>query len=169
LPPEVKDLSSTVNAQCLRKADIRHGVARRICLALSCKSEDAMSRKLSAIVSAAVVACAAVQVATPALGRDTLPPDQAPNHVGETATVCGVVASTRYASGRKGQPTFLNLDRSYPHQVFTIVIWGSDRSKFGTPEITLMGKNVCATGTIQTYLGKAEIIAVDPQQLGIRP
>ena len=124
-----------------------------------------MSKTLSAIIGAALVACASVQVATPAVAKNTLTPDQAPGHIGEPATVCGVVVSARYVTGTKGQPTFLNLDRSYPHQVFTVVIWGSDRPKFGTPEITLMGKNVCAIGTIQTYRGKAEIIATDPRQL----
>ena len=86
-------------------------------------------------------------------------------HVGETATVCGAVASANYAVKTKGQPTFLNLDRPYPNQVFTIVIWGTDRAKFGTPEATLMGKKVCVTGTIKDYRGKPEIIAADPKQI----
>jgi hypothetical protein len=34
-----------------------------------------------------------------------------------------------------------------------------------TPETTLMGKKVCATGTIKAYHGKPEIIASEPQQL----
>lgn len=59
---------------------------------------------------------------------------EAKDHVGETRTVCGKVASTHYASGSKGQPTFLNLDEPYPKEVFTILIWGSDRAKFGAPE-----------------------------------
>ena len=124
-----------------------------------------MSRTLSAIIGAAVVACAIVQVGTPAEAKNTLTPDQAPAHIGEAATVCGVVASTRFAPKTNRQPTFLNFGLPYPRQVFTVVIWGSDRPKFGTPEITLMGKNVCATGTIQTYRGKAETIATDPRQL----
>ena len=130
-----------------------------------------MSRKSPAIVIAALIACATVQVATQtaaAAPANTLTPDQAPKHVGETATVCGVVASTRFAPGTKRQPTFLNFDLPYPRQVFTVVIWGSDRPKFGTPETTLMGKNVCATGTIQSYRGKAEIIAADPWQITVR-
>jgi hypothetical protein len=56
---------------------------------------------------------------------------QAASHVGETATVCGTVASANYAVRTNRQPTFLNLDQPYPRQVFTIVIWGSDRSKCG--------------------------------------
>jgi hypothetical protein len=86
-------------------------------------------------------------------------------HIGETATVCGTVASTNYAVKSKGQPTYLNLDRPYPNQAFTNLIWGSDRPKFGTPETAFMGKKVCATGTIKDYRGKPEIIATDPKQI----
>jgi hypothetical protein len=89
----------------------------------------------------------------------------AADHIGEVATVCGTVASTNFAIRSKGQPTYLNLDRPYPNQVFTILIWGSDRPKFGTPETTLMAKRVCATGTIKEYRGKPEIVATDPRQL----
>jgi hypothetical protein len=89
----------------------------------------------------------------------------AADHIGEVATVCGTVASTNFATRSKGQPTYLNLDRPYPNQVFTILIWGSDRPKFGTPETTLMGKRVCATGAIKEYRGKPEIVATDPRQL----
>jgi hypothetical protein len=58
---------------------------------------------------------------------------EAKDHVGETRTVCGKVASTHFAAKSKGQPTFLNLDEPYPKEVFTILIWGTDRAKFGTP------------------------------------
>jgi DNA/RNA endonuclease YhcR with UshA esterase domain len=88
----------------------------------------------------------------------TLTTDQAVNHVGENATVCGTVASANYAARSKGQPTFLNLDGAYPHQIFTVLIWGSDRSKFGAPETVLAGKHVCATGIIQLFRGVPEII-----------
>src|SRR5215470_13631698 len=59
---------------------------------------------------------------------------EAKNHIGERATVCGKVASTHYAARTKGSPTFINLDEPYPNQIFTILIWGSDRPKFGEPE-----------------------------------
>jgi DNA/RNA endonuclease YhcR with UshA esterase domain len=88
-------------------------------------------------------------------------------HVGETATVCGNVVSTRYASSTKGQPTFLNLDKPYPNQVFTVVIWGSNRSKFGTPETDYKGKRVCATGEITDYRGTPEIVVAYPRQINI--
>jgi hypothetical protein len=93
---------------------------------------------------------------------------QAASHVGEAATVCGVVASANYSVRTKGQPTFLNLDRPYPQQVFTILIWGTDKPKFGAPEVQHMGKRVCATGVIQTYKGRPEIVVSDPGQLTVR-
>jgi hypothetical protein len=90
---------------------------------------------------------------------------EAKDHVGETRTVCGKVASTHFASKSKGQPTFLNLDEPYPKEVFTILIWGSDRAKFGTPETKYKDARVCVTGKITSYRGKPEIIATEPSQI----
>jgi hypothetical protein len=66
-----------------------------------------MSRKSLAFAFAALVACAAVYAAAPAVADNVLTPNDAPGHIGDTATVCGVVASTRYAAGTKGQPVEL--------------------------------------------------------------
>jgi DNA/RNA endonuclease YhcR with UshA esterase domain len=90
---------------------------------------------------------------------------EAKDHVGEVRTVCGKVVSTHYASGSKGQPTFLNLDEPYPKEDFTILIWGSDRAKFGTPETKYKDARVCVTGKITSYRGKPEIIATEPSQI----
>ena len=95
----------------------------------------------------------------------TLAPGDAASHVGESATVCGVVASAKFAANSRSQPTFLDFDRPYPNPVFTAVIFGSDRSKFGTPEKSLQGTRVCVTGQIRDYRGKPEIILSDPSQL----
>jgi hypothetical protein len=90
---------------------------------------------------------------------------EAKDHVGETRTVCGKVVSTHYATGSKGQPTFLNLDEPYPKEVFTILIWGSDRAKFGTPETKYKDARVCVTGKITSHREKPEIIATEPGQI----
>ncbi len=90
---------------------------------------------------------------------------EAKDHVGETRTVCGKVVSTHYAAGSKGQPTFLNLDEPYPKEDFTILIWGSDRAKFGTPETKYRDARVCITGKITTHREKPEIIATEPSQI----
>jgi hypothetical protein len=75
--------------------------------------------------------------------QNSISPTEAKDHVNERATVCGEVASTHYAIRTKGSPTFINLDKPYPSQIFTVVIWGSDRSAFGNPEETYRGKRVC--------------------------
>ena len=89
----------------------------------------------------------------------------AKTHVGETQTVCGKVVSTRFASGSKGQPTFLNLDEPYPNEIFTILIWGDDRARFGAPETGYRDGNVCVTGKITSYRGTPEIVATEPSQI----
>ena len=98
-------------------------------------------------------------------GAATLAPGDAVSHVGESATVCGVVASAKFAVNSRSQPTFLDFDRPYPNAIFTAVIFGDDRPKFGSPETTLGGKRICVTGQIRDYRGKPEIILHDPSQL----
>ena len=90
---------------------------------------------------------------------------EAKDHVGEIQTVCGKVVSTHFASGSKGRPTFLNLDEPYPKEVFTILIWGSDRAKFGAPETKYQDAKVCVTGKVTSYRGTPEIIATEPSQI----
>ena len=92
---------------------------------------------------------------------------EARNHVGEKTTVCGQVASIHFAARSRGTPTFINLDKAYPDQVFTVLIWGNDRPKFGTPEQNYRGKSICVTGKISEYRGVPEIVAYEPSQIKI--
>lgn len=101
----------------------------------------------------------------PLTAQKKFTPAEAKDHIGETATVCGTVNSTRYAASTKGQPTFLNLDKPYPNQIFTVLIWGSDRRKFGSPEVTYKGKQICVTGRITEYRDVPEMIAYSPSQI----
>jgi hypothetical protein len=89
----------------------------------------------------------------------------AKDHIGEEATVCGEVASARYAASSRGRPTFLSLDKAYPNEPFTVVIWGENRAKFGKPEQAYKDKEICITGKIETYKGKPQIVAGDPVQI----
>lgn len=104
-------------------------------------------------------------LAAPAFTSKVIPATKARNHIGETATVCGIVASTHYAVTSRGRPTFLNVGRPYPDQIFTVVIWGRDRSKFGVPERVFRNKNICVNGLIQSYRGTPEIVAHSPEQI----
>ncbi len=93
-------------------------------------------------------------------------PIDAHKYIGMEKTVCGTVASATYALQTKGRPTFLNLDQPYPRQIFTVVIWGSDRNKFkDPPEAFFKGKRICVTGIIKDYRGKPEIIVRSPDQI----
>src|SRR5712691_2700544 len=103
----------------------------------------------------------------PALAQRKLTAAEAKDHIGETATVCGSVVSTRYAASTRGQPTFLNLDKPYPNQIFTIVIWGSNRSRFGRPEVDYKEKRICVTAKITEYRGVPEVSANDPAQITV--
>ena len=69
-----------------------------------------------------------------ASSADVITPEQAKDNVGKTASVCGVVASAKYSTTTKGEPTFLNLDKPFPNHIFTALIWRDDRAKFGEPE-----------------------------------
>lgn len=100
------------------------------------------------------------------LADEYLSPSEAIDHVGEYATVCGTVASSKYALKSKGSPTFLNLDEPYPDQVFTALIWGADRDDFvEAPEKLYEGKAICVEGLISTYRKKAQIIVSSPEQI----
>ena len=111
----------------------------------------------------------ALLIVQPALAQKKVTAAEAKDHIGETATVCGNVVSTRYAASTRGQPTFLNLDKPYPNQIFTVVIWGSNRNKFGAPEVDYKGKRICATGKITEYRGIPEVSADTPAQIIVEP
>lgn len=100
-------------------------------------------------------------------GRRVLSPTQAAQAVGQRATVCGVVASVHFAARSRDRPTFIDLGQPYPDQVFTIVIWGDDRSRFNPVPETWQGKKVCVTGFIKLYRGTPEVVAYGPDQIRV--
>ena len=104
-----------------------------------------------------------------AVAGTAVSPAEAIKHVGESATVCGRVASANFAAASRGTPTFLNLDKPYPQQVFTVVIWGSSRPRFSYQPEKLGGRDICATGMISSYRGKPQIEVSDPSQLQVQP
>jgi endonuclease G len=70
--------------------------------------------------------------------------------------VCGTVVSTH--KSKKGN-VFLNLDKTYPDQIFSVTIWASEFLNFSyNPVKELLGKKVCITGKITEYNGTASMI-----------
>jgi len=113
----------------------------------------------------AFLVCAATSIAQ----QEYVNPIDAHKYIGMEKTVCGTVASATYAVRSRGRPTFLNLDQPHPNQIFTVVIWGSDRNKFkNPPETFFKGKRICVTGIIESYRGKPEIIVRGPDQIIVK-
>ena len=104
-----------------------------------------------------------------AQNQQTVTPDEALRHHGQSITVCGKIAGTQYAAKLKGKPTLLHLGKSYPEHLFTIVIWESDRGKFEKPpEELFWNKEVCVSGLIVEHNGKPQIVVKNPSQISIR-
>jgi DNA/RNA endonuclease YhcR with UshA esterase domain len=138
----------------------------------ACWANDVPGREIEAVdgnqrvnVWRICVAVACVSLAPATTIAQSISAEEAANHIGQEATVCGSVASARYASRSRGKPTFLNLSAPYPRQIFIVVIWGEDRGKFGQPETTYTGERICVTGRIALYRRMPEIIIRDPAML----
>jgi len=113
-------------------------------------------------------AAAAVMAWTASAQAEPISPDDAAKHAGEDVTVCGVVAGAKYAAQVRGGLTFIDFGKPYPNASFTAMIFAENRAKFGTPEKGLQGKQVCVSGKIQLFKGKAEIVLTDPKQLVVK-
>jgi len=88
---------------------------------------------------------------------------EAPNYIGKYACVTGIVNYV-YTS-RKGT-IFLNFCPNYKTCPFGVVIFGSNASKFPSPD-QYKGKNVEITGFITAYQGRPEIVLESPAQIRI--
>lgn len=73
--------------------------------------------------------------------------DQALSKVGSTVSIVGKVVSTKFLPS--SEATFLNLDKSFPNQNFTVCIWKDGRRNFSyLPEKELDGKYIVVTGKV---------------------
>ena len=69
----------------------------------------------------------------------------------ENIRVCGTVVSTKLSS--KGN-IFINLDKKFPNQIFSISIFKDQVPNFSyQPELFLAGKTICVTGKVTNYNG----------------
>ncbi len=74
----------------------------------------------------------------------------------ERVSICGTVVSSKL-SGKNN--VFLNLDKSFPNQVFTVTIFSNKLSNFSyQPHEILMSKEICVTGKISEYNGIPSMI-----------
>lgn len=118
--------------------------------------ENVLRRLLDAYAgtNAAATAAAAISIGT-------IPYTSAPNHIGETASVSGILVDAyTSASGT----VFLDFCKNYKTCPFSGVIFADDVKRFGDLS-RYAGQSVTLTGKISSYQGKAEIVLSDPSQL----
>jgi hypothetical protein len=88
-------------------------------------------------------------------------------YIGQTVTVCSKVFSTHNTKGEK-PVIYLNLGASFPDQKLTLVIFQKDRPNFpSSPEEYYNLQEVCATGKLKEYKGKAEMILSSQSEIKI--
>jgi hypothetical protein len=103
-----------------------------------------------------------------AFSQQTITPNDASKHIGETVKVCGKIFGGRYFETSNNAPTLLNMGAAFPASPLTIMIPGNVRAKMGNaPEIELKEKNVCVTGKIELFKDKPEIIVTEVSQLEV--
>jgi endonuclease G, mitochondrial len=101
------------------------------------------------------------------LPRNTFNTTQAQYYMGknENIRVCGTVVSTKLSS--KGN-IFINLDKKFPNQVFSISIFKDNVANFSyQPEKFLMGKTICITGKVTNFNGTASVSITDEKAIEI--
>lgn len=109
-----------------------------------------------------------VQIVPIEFGKGKISSAQAKDFIGKEKCVCGKVVSTKFSENGKTNPTYINLDKKYPDQVFTLMIFGQDRENFSyKPEEFLQGKTICIKGKIGEYKGSPQIIANNEKQIEV--
>ena len=85
-------------------------------------------------------------------------------HINGEIGICGTVVSTKYH--QKSGGTFLNLDKKFPNQVFSVTIWKDARTSFSyQPETYLLQKKVCITGPIKLSRGTPTMNVITEEQI----
>lgn len=92
---------------------------------------------------------------------------EAIEHAGKRAVVCGEVL---YVTQRAaGDDTYLSFGKSYPNQIFAVIVQERDRSSF--PD-NLLGayekKTVCASGVIELKGRAAQITVRTGDQIAVQ-
>lgn len=85
-------------------------------------------------------------------------------YVGKPVMACGILKETKHLSNRH----YLNLDKPYPNQSLTLLVWDNDyrwfEERFGKIDGHI-GKRFCARGTIEEYKNNLQIQVGNPQFL----
>lgn len=113
-----------------------------------------------------LVLVAALSIPAALLGQATLTIEEAAEHIGEEATVCGTVANAVFVENDRRQPTYLNFGAAWPDQVFNVLILGRHRPRFEQPpEEAYADREICVEGLIEETDGVPMISVRRPEQI----
>ena len=103
------------------------------------------------------------------IGRNHFNTVQAKYHVksGRDVNVCGTVVSA--SKSAKGN-IFLNLDKKFPNQIFSITIWKKNLVNFSfDPQNELNHKVICVKGQVRSFEGVPSLSLENEKRLEIKP
>jgi endonuclease G len=89
------------------------------------------------------------------------------NFIGDSKirTVCGTTVSIK--KHEKGH-VFINLDKKFPNQIFSVSIFKSSLKNFSyEPDVYLVNKKVCFTGKISEHNGTASMIIENEKSIQV--
>ena len=121
--------------------------------------------RLASVLNAAFTRTVALPEHSRSAALNTIHPEEAASHVGQTVTVEGTV--TEIHTARSGSTTFIDMGGEYPNNTFTGVIFKSDMAAVGDVS-GLAGKTVDITGTVRNYRGQPEIVITSRYQIAER-
>jgi hypothetical protein len=119
--------------------------------------------RLARVLNDALVAYRPSRAAGPALPPGTYTDREAAAHVGESATIVGIVVTVHRTSGGN---VYLNFGAAYPHQTFSGAVLDPRDPKLEHLE-GLAGKRVAVKGVIQLYKGQPEIVIERADQIAV--
>jgi len=111
---------------------------------------------LAALVVGSLSITALAQTST------VIPDSDAPLHIGQNATVEGVVVAV--STSKRGN-TFINFGGVYPNQTFTGWVPAGTPLASDSSIHLLQGKKIKITGLIELYRGKPEIRILSRDQI----
>ena len=113
-------------------------------------------------MKSSLILLAVVLTAFGTLMAETISPEEAKDHIGETVTVSGHVDEFHAAA----RGSFLDMGGHYPHEAFTVVNF--PRSGILIDELShFEGKSISVTGKITLYHGRPEIVLTSLGQISL--
>jgi DNA/RNA endonuclease YhcR with UshA esterase domain len=106
-----------------------------------------------------------ITLATISYGQAKVSVDSVTSHIGEKVVVCSKVFGIKSLE----KITLINLGQAYPNSPLTVVIFAENLPSFkDSPSSLYDGKQICVTGTLKEYKGKAEIIVTKPDDISVQ-